>query len=412
MHVGCYGHPLLKTPNIDALAQQSVRFDRAYCQAPLCNPSRSSFLTGLRPPRTRVLSNNDYYRDALPHAVTLPRHFRNNGYVTARAGKIFHGGFDDEEAWDYGGQPFRGPRTRTPEERAARIKRADRWMALDGDGTGQPDYRTADRSIKLLVGIKDKPFFLAVGFVKPHVPFLAPKQYFDLYDPATIPLPGDFAAAPSGDRPAYRDNFDIFINREASEEEARQMIVGYWAATSFMDAQLGRLMKALDRHGLRENTIIVFFSDHGFHLGEKGMWSKQTLFEPSTRVPMMISVPWLGNAGSASGRTVELVDIYPTLVELCGLPVIRDQDGESLAPLLVEPKARWRNAAFTYLRRGDVLGVSVRSERFRYTEWDEGRAGAELYDYLNDPGENNNLVNDSTQARILQRMKSLLKNQG
>jgi uncharacterized sulfatase len=408
--LACYGAPV-RSPHVDGLARAGVRFDRAYCQYPLCNPSRTSLLTGRRPPATRIMENQTWFRRELPDVMTLPQHFRQNGYTTAQTGKIFHGGLDDDRAWTIGGTKLAEARPRTKEEQAERQRRADRWVALEGEGEDQPDHRTATRAVELLEQLRDKPFFLAVGFVKPHVPFLAPKKYFDLYDPAKIVLPADFAANPSGTGPAYRPNFDIFIRREASPDQARQAIAAYYAAVTFMDAQLGRVLAALDRLGLRRNTVIVFFGDHGFHLGEKGMWSKMSLFEVSNHVPLVVSAPWLGLAGAVCRRTVELVALYPTLVELCGLPAVTGLAGSSLLPLLRSPESDWEEPAFTFLRRGQVLGASLRTERFRYTEWDQGRQGAELYDHQNDPGETRNLAAQATHARTVGRLRPLLRTQ-
>jgi len=265
--LGCYGSEA-KSPSIDGLARRGVRFDRAYCQYPLCNPSRSSLLTGRRPPSTQILDNSRWFRDSLPEVVTLPQQFRDNGYWTARTGKIFHGGLDDPRAWTVGGEPLARPAPRNLEQQAERERRADRWVAVEGAGEDQPDYRTATRAIEMLEQRKAQPFFLAAGFVKPHVPFIAPKKYFDLYAPARISLPPDFSTSPGGTAASYRANFDIFIRREASPEQARQAIAAYYAAISFMDAQVGRVLEALDRLRLRENTVIVLFGDHGFHLGE------------------------------------------------------------------------------------------------------------------------------------------------
>ncbi len=404
-HVGCYGAPV-RTPHIDALAAKGVRFDRAYCQYPLCNPSRSSLLSGLRPPRTGITTNNVWFRRRMADVVTLPQYFRQHGYWTAQSGKIFHGGLDDDKAWVQGGTQLR--ENAPTKSLAERIPFADRWLALEGDGKDQTDFRNAERAIQMLENRpKDKPFFFAAGFAKPHVPFLAPKQYFDLYDPAKIQLPRDFAGMPSGTGPAYRDNFDLFIKREATPQLAREAIAGYYAATSFMDAELGRVIAAIDRMGLRENTVISFFGDHGFHLGEKGMWSKQTLFEPGARVPMIVSAPGL-SAGKGCGRTTELIDLYPTLAELCGLPAPKGIQGKSLKPLLENPAASWDKPAYTYQQRGSISGASVRTERYRYTEWDGGKALAELYDYETDPLEQKNLASDRGMAAVVGRMRKLL----
>ena len=408
--LGCYGAPV-QSPNIDGLARRGVRFDRAYCQYPLCNPTRSSLLSGRRPPTTQIMENQTWFRRNMPDVVTLPQHFRASGYVTAQTGKIYHGGLDDDRAWDIGGTPLQERRPRTPAEQAERQKQADRWVALAGEGEDQPDYRTATGAVQLLEQLKqqDKPFFLGVGFLKPHVPLIAPKKYFDLYDPERIQLPVDYAPKPTGEPPAYRPNFDLFIKRDATPELARQGIAAYYAATSFMDAQLGRVMAALDRLGLRDNTVISLFGDHGWHLGEKGMWSKMTLFEVSLRAPLLVAAPGLGTAGKASPRPVEFVDLYPTLVEACGLPMPQGLEGRSLMPLLRNPGARWDKPALSYLRRGQVLGVSVRTERYRYTEWDEGRQGAELYDHQTDPTESRNLAQDPKHAKTVAKLKPLLR---
>jgi len=404
--LGCYGAPV-KTPHIDRLASRGVRFDRAYCQYPLCNPSRSSMLSGWRPPKTGIMENRTWFRDRTPIAVTIPQHFRANGYTSMCTGKIFHGGLDDDRAWDIGGTPLNRQAPRSPEEQKQREKTADRWEALPGDGEQTLDYRTASRAVELLKQKRDKPFFLAVGFAKPHVPFLAPKKYFDLYANSPINLPPDFAPEPTGAGPAYRANFDIFIKRKASETEARQMILGYRAATSFMDAQVGRVLTALEETGEAANTAVVLFGDHGFHLGEKGMWSKQTLFEVSARVPLIIAAPGKSSNKTASG-TVELVDVYPTLNALCGLSAPANLDGESLAPLLDNPSQSWNHPAFTYLQRGNILGITVRTARYRYTEWDNGDSGVELYDHQSDPRESRNLAKDPSMSFILTTHRKLI----
>lgn len=405
--LGCYGAPV-KSPNIDSLARAGVRFERAYCQYPLCNPTRSSLMSGRRPPTTRVWENSTWFRETIPDAITLPQHFRANGYTTAATGKIYHGGLDDNKAWDIGGTPLRKQAPRTPEENKQRIARADRWVALDGDGADQPDYRTADRAIQLLDQLKDKQFFLAVGFVKPHVPLIAPRKYFDLYDPDRLELPADFAPEPTCSLPSCRPNFDLFIGRQATPALARQALQAYYAATSFMDAQLGRVLAELDRLGLRDNTVISLYGDHGWHLGEKGMWSKQTLFEDAARAPMIVSAPGMSK-GKSSPRTVEFLDLYPTLVDLCGLEAAPGVEGTSLRPLMRNPEAKWDRPAFTFIRRsGNVIGGSVRTEHFRYTEWNGGSKGAELYDYRADPREATNLATNSKYSSQIRSMKAML----
>ena len=441
--LGAYGNPVVRTPNIDRLAARGVRFERAYAQYPLCNPSRTSLLTGHYPTQTGVMDNNKYFRAAHPEYVTLPQFFKAHGYAALRAGKIFHGGIDDEPSWTEGGEPVnpaivnRGtnahpaaaPRPqgaeRDPDETEgatpgqpadaagrSRAAASDRIVVLEGDGESHGDYRTASRAIDYLERYKDKPFFLAVGFVKPHSPPAAPRKLFDLYDPARIPLPVDFAPRPAPP-PGFpepsvpRRNADLFIGRDASPAEAREMIRAYYASTSFMDAQVGRVLDALERLGLRDNTVVVFWGDHGYHLGEKGKWSKAySLFEVGTRVPLIVAVP--GAGGRSSARTVELLDLYPTLAELCELPRPRGVEGLSIAPLVRNPRASWSRPAYSVTWFQNRLGHAVRTERWRYAEWDEGRAGAMLFDHTKDPHELKNLVDDPAHAGTVREMKRLL----
>jgi iduronate 2-sulfatase len=403
-HVGTYGRPV-KSPNIDGLAKAGVRFDRSYCQFPLCNPSRSSLFTGFRPPRTQVWGNQTWFRETMPDVVTLPQHFRENGYYTACTGKLFHDGLNDDKGWVDGSTPMRKAVPRSNQERA---KSADRWEATDSEET-LLDYSIASRAIEYLEKRpQNEPFFIGCGFHKPHVPFVAAKKYYDLYDPAKMTLPPDFAGMPTGTGPAYRANFDLFVNREATVPLAREAIRAYYACASFTDAQVGRVLAALDRLKLRDNTVIVLVADHGWHLGEKGMWAKLTLFEPATRVPLIISAPKMA-AGKGCSRTVESLDIYPTLADLCGLKVSPKLEGKSLRPLLQDPSHAWDKPAYTFIHRPQVAGATVRTERFRYTEWDDGKTAPELYDYDQDPTESHNRAADSAQAPTVRKMKELLR---
>lgn len=418
--LGCYGNKIVKTPNIDKLAARSVRFDRAYTQYPLCNPSRTSLLTGRYPTQTGVMDNEHYFRALHPEFVSLPQHFKANGYATLRAGKIFHGGIDDTDAWTEGGEArsFTGAR-RPPvnAEGPARTAHSDRIVVLEGDGETNGDYRMATRAVELLEKYKDQPFFLALGSAKPHSPPEAPKKFFDLYDVNKIELPRDFATrptVPSGfpEISVATRNTDLFIGREASPEDAREMIRAYYASVSFMDAQVGRVLDALDRLQLREKTIVVFWGDHGYHLGEKGRWSKAySLFEVATRVPFIISVP--GSKPGVSARTVQLLDIYPTLVELCGLPQPYQSsaklEGHSLRALLRMPQGKWNHPAFTVVMYQNKLGKSVRTERWHYVMWDDGKAGEMLLDHTTDPLELKNLATDPAYARTIAQMKQYLK---
>lgn len=413
--LGCYGNGLMHTPNLDKFAKGALRFDRAYVQYPLCNPSRASLLTGRYPTTTGVLDNTTWFGAAHPEWASLPRYFKDNGYVSLRSGKIFHGGIDDHEAWTEGGEKRRFEGAINTKRKGQVAANSDRIVVLEGEGESHNDYKAATRAIEYLEKYRDKPFFLACGFTKPHSPPTAPKKFFDLYDVSRVPLPPDFAAkpaAPTGfpEISIPKRSSDLFIDREASRDEAREVIRAYWAATSFMDAQAGRVLEALDRMKLREKTIILFWGDHGYHLGEKGKWAKHnSLFEIGTRVPLMIYVPDGKGNGKVCVRPVETVDIYPTLIELCGLPPLKGLEGQSLVPLLKNPEARWEYAAFTVTKTGKNLGKAVRTERWRYAEWDGGREGAMLFDCQNDPHELKNLAADPKHAKIVAEMKVLLK---
>jgi choline-sulfatase len=425
--LGCYGHPLAKTPQLDALARRGVLFERAYCQFPHCNPSRSSVLSGLRPQTTRVTNNEDNLYTNLPGVITLPHHFRQNGYLTARCGKIFHLGvptglesMDDPAAWDFG-TPFQDERPYPPNRGSAvKVKTGKRqgipWTETTGSDDDLVDGNFAKMAIEWLEQRDpSKPFFLAVGFHRPHLPLVAPAKYFDLYpfeditlsaeptlaeDEADIPEP-----ARNGAVPGYQ--------LTTTPEQRRAAVRAYLATVSFMDAQAGRVMDALRRLGLEANTIVVFASDHGWHLGEHGLWHKRSLFEESARVPFLVFAPGAKGNGQRSPGLVELLDIYPTLCDLAGLPVPEkiSLQGKSLRPLLDDPSAKLQEAAFTQARRGtnaEHWGRSVRTERWRCTEWDEGRNGIELYDHASDPGEFTNLANNPQHAAVLTELRALL----
>jgi arylsulfatase A-like enzyme len=435
-----YGSPKAKTPNLDRLARQGVRFERAYCQYPLCGPSRASILTGRRPTTSGLYGNREWFGATHPDWVSLPKYFRQHGYDTHRAGKIFHGGIDDTEAWTTGGaeRRFSNPISQTPpqyvppetDRRHVREMRrvdnsqaaySDRWEALEGDAAKtQGDILTADRAIENLRRAKQtgKPFFIACGFVKPHSPLVAPKQFFDLYDPDDIPLPPDFAARPTVP-PGFPagairiNNADLFIGRDATPPEARAMIRAYLACVSYVDWNVGRVLDELDRLGLRENTIIVFWSDHGYQLGEKGKWSKAgSLWEQGARVPLMIHDPRAKGNGRSTPRIVELLDLYPTLLDLCALPPVPELEGATLRPLLDDPAAPWYRPAYTLWNEHGkgITGVVVRTERWRYAEYYGRGAGAMLTDPINDPDELKNLIDDPRYAADIARLHALAAN--
>jgi uncharacterized sulfatase len=418
---GCYGHPLVQSPNLDRLASRAVRFDRAYCQYPLCNPSRASFLTGRRPDTTKVYENSTHFRKNLPDVATLPQVFSKAGYFAARVGKLYHygvpgqigtAGLDDPASWQAALNP-RG-KEKDEEDRCTYFTGNNRsmggsltWYVSQGTDEEQTDGRVATEAIRLLEEKKDAPFFLAVGFYRPHVPCVANQKWFDLYPAEKIALPKEpadhLAAAPAPALAVKPPNYGI------DEEKQRLMIRAYYASVSYLDSQVGRLLDALERLRLADRTVVVFFGDHGWQLGEHGQWQKMTLFERSARVPLLISAPGARGNGRACGRTVELVDLMPTLADLAGLDPA-GAEGTSLRRLLDDPKAAWTEPAYTQVRRGQVMGRSVRTERWRYTEWDGGKAGAELYDYESDPREFANLAADPKQAATVAEMKKLLQN--
>jgi len=439
--LGCYGSKLAKSPNIDKLSESGVRFDRAYCQFPLCNPSRSSMLTGRRPQSTGVLGNRTWFRDAHPDFVSLPQLFKTNGYASLRAGKIFHGGLDDTDAWTEGGEPhgsateagareiprndelvfaqYTLPNNRPDREADAKLtqaQRSDRWLILSGDGEGHPENAIADRTIAFMQRYKDKPFFVACGFSKPHSPPTAPQRFYDLYPIDSIPLPPNFAPRPTVPEGFPRlsirpRNADLFINRDATPQTAREMIRAYLASVSWMDWNVGRVIAELDRLKLREKTIIVFWGDHGYQLGERGKWSKAgSLFEQGARLPLIVVAPKAAGNGRACPRVVESVDIFPTLVELCGLTAPKELEGRSLVPLLNDPTMAWDHPAYTIWSEDGktYTGVGLRTERWRYTEFDGGKGGAMLFDETADPDELKNLADDPRLASVRAELSPLV----
>ncbi|MEZ0485818.1 sulfatase [Fibrella aquatica] len=430
--LGAYGVSMIKTPNIDRIAARGTRFDNAYAQYPVCNPSRTSFLTGRYPTQTGVMNNNDYFRLTHPEFVTLPQHFKANGYVTLRTGKIFHGGIDDQVSWTEGGEPTNPgitERGKTPAKQPvekvdepdnepkdkplSKASASDRIIVLPGNGQNHGDYKTASRAITYLDTYKNQPFFLAVGFVKPHSPPTAPKQFFDLYDVDKMELPIDFGTTPKAPVgfPAIsisQTNSDLFIARESTPELSKEMKRAYYASTSFMDAQVGRVMDALERNKLQDNTIVVFFGDHGYHLGEKGKWSKAySLYELGLRVPLIIAMP--KGKGQHSAQVVQLLDLYPTLAELCGLPKPTAIEGHSLSPLLKKTDSQWTYPAYSVTSVQNKLGKSVRTKRWHYVEWEEGKAGSMLFEHPTDPHELKNLADGASYSNTVQEMKKLLK---
>ncbi len=415
--LGCYGHKMVQSPQIDKLAARGVRFDRAYCQYPVCNPSRVSMLSGLRPDTTQVMDLKTPPRSHLSDVVFLPQYFREQGYHTAHVGKIFHTGddFEDPASWDV---EVRETGKHPPEAAVIRSQNLNRPIkyGIEWDILSSPDEETADgvvarRAAGMLerLAADKKPFFLAVGFRRPHQPYAAPQKYFDLYPTESI-APLDEPAEHLRRVPSLAFTYPP-ETPNLSEQERQEIVAAYYACITFVDAQVGLLNKALDDYDLWRNTIVVFVSDHGYHLGEHGgMWHKMSLFEQSARVPLIVFAPGAKGNGKSCPRPVELIDLYPTLIDLCGLPKLKPLEGYSLRPLLDDPEAKWKPAAFTQVLRGDLTGRSVRTERWRYTEWDAGRQGTELYDHDTDPEEHQNLAGDPDWAEVQKEMRGLLNN--
>jgi iduronate 2-sulfatase len=420
--LGAFRHPLVKTPNLDRLAARGVRFDRAYTQFPLCSPSRVSLLTGLRPDTTRVHDLQTNFRTVLPDVVTLPQAFKRNGYAAARVGKIYHygnpgdigtSGLDDPASWDMVVNPRGIDKDEEPLVTNFTPTRglgsALAYYASPAGDEDHTDGKVALETIALLEKNKDRPFFIGAGFYRPHCPYIAPRKYFDLYPLDKIAPP---AASPeSGAPPAAW--FTVPPHWGISVQAQRETIRAYYASISFLDANVGRVLDALDRLQLTDKTIVVFVSDHGYHLGEQGQWMKQTLFERSTRAPLVIAGPGITAKGRSSSRIVEFLDLYPTLVALAALPPPQGLQGRSLAPLLKNPAAKWDHPAVSQVRRGPAparyMGYSIRTEKWRYTEWDNGKQGAELYDQRGDPGESRNLAADPRHQKTVAEMQRLLR---
>lgn len=452
--LGCYGAPLIRTPNIDELASRGTLFRRAYCQQAVCSPSRTSLLTGRRPDTTRIYDLQTHFRKFLPDVVTLPQHFKQHGYHSAGISKIYHGGLDDPGSWSVPHMQPKAPTYLKPEslaEQQQRLKEIEEsggnardqvterdpetgialhirrtgarlkgpsWEDPDVDDGALQDGKTADEAIRRLKELKDQRFFLGVGFVKPHLPFVAPKKYFDLYplsriSPADNPFPPEGAPEMASTNWGELRNYtDMPASGPLSEKQELELIRGYYAATSYVDAQIGRVLKELDRLGLRKNTVVVLWGDHGWHLGDHGLWCKHTNFEEATHAPLIFSSPGQKHAGVQTDALAEFVDIYPTLCDLAGLPAPEGVEGVSVAPVMAEPGRRWKNAAFSQYPRGKVMGYSIRTDRYRYTEWSEpgqNPVAVELYDYEADPQGNVNVAEHPEQQSRRRRLSLQLR---
>ncbi len=436
--LGCYGDALAKTPHIDRLAARGIVFHRAYCQQALCSPSRISLMSGRRPATTRIYTIGPALRETMPEVITLPQLFKNNGWFTRSLGKVYHIGIDDAASWSVPSfvskKPRYGPEgTAAVRKYVAEMKAAGKEIPKKGKGApfyagpafeapdvGDDDLTDGDTAREAVAALADfarkadEPFFLGVGFVNPHVPYVAPKKYFDLYQPEKLVLPDNpyppknaptFAARTGQDFLWYGN---IPKDKKITPEFGRQALHGYLAAISYVDAQVGRLLDALDQSGLAKNTIVMLWGDNGYYMGEHGWWgSKHNLYEGATRVPLIVAAPDMRAAGQCTAALVELVDMYPTLAELAGLPLPEGLEGTSFAPLLNEPKLPWKTAAFSQYPMGGHLGTAMRTERYRYVEWaDKGGqvVARELYDHEADPQENENIAGKAENAALLDRL--------
>lgn len=422
--LGCYGHPMVKSPNIDALAKSGVLFERTYCQQAVCGPTRASLLTGKRPDTTKIYDLKTHIRTTMPDVVTLQQHFKNNGYFSEGIGKLFHVGLEDAASYSIP-HSYGGGVVYALEENIKLLKEGGKITIDNGsnaESTGGTRMRAhatecadvsddtymdgalANLAIESLNKLAPKaksasanehqPFFLGVGFRKPHLPFCAPKKYWDIYDRSKIPMPypnrpknaPEIAFTNWEELRSYTDIPDI---GPCDEAMTRELIHGYYACVSYMDAQVGRVLAELDRLDLRKDTVVILWGDHGWKLGEYSSWSKHTNFELDTHAPLIISDPDMPK-GIRTDALTEFVDIYPTLAELCWLPIADDLEGTSMVPLFTNPKKAWKKAAFSqYPRPGNIMGYSMRTDQYRYNEWIDRTTKEikykELYDLKNDP---------------------------
>ena len=446
--MGCYGDNAAITPNMDALARRGMRFDMAYCNQAVCAPSRFTLMLGAHSTSTGLYGLGSHLRKAWPGAVTMPQHFAKHGYRTESLGKVFHighgnqgdpGSFSvphfhdkvieylDPESTD-GGKLTREEALFT-NQKLGQIRSLPRGAAYESPMANDADYadgRVADETVKRLKAAKqrlakdDTPFFITAGFVRPHLPFSAPKKYWDMHDPAKLPMPVNKAFPKDAPKVALKRGGEIAAfkpvpsNGEIDEELTRKLIHGYYASTSYVDAQIGKVTRALEELGLAKDTIVVLWGDHGWHLGDLSIWTKHTNFEQANRIPIIIVAPGLAKPGSVTSQLAETVDIFPTLSELAGLPASKGPqpiDGVSLVPVLKNPNARVRDHAFHAYPRGKKLGRAIRTQRYRLVEWknhSDPNAGVdyELYDYKADPWETQNQYAD--RPKIAKRLKTIL----
>jgi iduronate 2-sulfatase len=450
--LGCYGKDYIKSPNIDRIARAGIVFKRAYCQQAICSPSRTSLMTGTRPDTTKVWDLVTHFRKNTPDVVTLGQHFKNNGYFVKGIGKIYHGSLSDDPTWSVPLKTPDAPKYALPEN--VKLDQSSKKAGSNGDAASKskkkkpidevtseglsankynsrgpafeaadvPDHTFQDGKVAELavanlseMSKKDQPFFLAVGFIKPHLPFVSPKKYWDLYDPATIQLaPNNFYPK---DAPKYAirnyanevRSYDGIPAETIPDDLARQLKHGYYASISYTDAQVGKLLDELERLGIRDNTIVILWGDHGWKLGEHSGWAKHSNSENDTNAPLILSAPGMKKPGITTDALVEFVDIYPSLADMAGLSLPPHLEGASFKPLLDEPKSPWKSAAFSQYPRDELMGYSMRTEKYRFTVWvdrtDHTKVDAtELYDHDADPQENTNIANEPANAALVAQL--------
>jgi iduronate 2-sulfatase len=442
--LGCYGDVVVKSPNIDSLAKRGLLFNRSYVQQALCSPSRISMLSGRYPSTTGIFEIGRPLRATMPEITTMPQHFKNHGYHTRSLGKIYHVGIDDEDSWTVPAWHSKKPRTSETTRQAVAKYVADakaKGIEIPQKGRGNRnaaipafeavdcldddllDGDTAKNAIEQLrehAQNPEQPFFLAVGFANPHVPWIAPTKYFDLYDPAALPLAMNeflpreapsFAATSGADFYWYRDVPQV-SGEQLPESFKRECLQGYLAAISYVDAQVGRLIQALDETGLSKNTIVVFWSDHGYYMGEHTWWgAKHNNYEGATRNCLIIAGPELFTAGQSTQALAQSVDLAPTLTELCGLPAHAGFEGRSLAPVLKDASANVNEAAYSWYPKSGYLGLAMRTDQWRYVEWTKPGAATEreLYDMSADPQNDQNLAGETRHAALIDSLSRQLR---
>lgn len=440
--LGCYGAAHMQTPHIDALASQSIRFDQAYVQQAVCLPSRISLFTGMRPNSTGVHDLQTKFRETIPNALTMTQFFGRNGYATVGMGKVYH----DEQwnEWDHWVDTYNLPgingyqdsatqarlEVLTKEAKAKGLKgkvfrqytKGPAYESADAPDSAYHDGAMTDLAIEHLKAKGDAPFYMVVGYKKPHLPFVAPKKYWDLYPKESITLPENYYLPEDSPQIAHmtwgelRAYSGIPQKGDLDESTALELIRGYYASISFVDAQIGRLMAALETEGLTDNTIVVLWGDHGWKLGEHRMWCKHTNYEIDTRVPFLIKAPGHGFQSGSTAALVELLDLFPTLADLTGLPTPEQCEGSSLVPLLKDSDAEWTELAYSqYPRWGGVMGYSVKSHEGRYTEWLDQETDTikarEYYDHRIDPNENKNRADNPEYAQIIKELSKAIENE-